>query len=87
MSDTARKLSVSMIVRLYENSKDEKERIFGQSTLTSKAQNQPPMNIDDPTSSKEGEKLSFMKNPSTSEQTSPSATNKWAIGEPFSQKI
>ena len=60
MSDTARKLSVSMIV-LYENSQDEKECIFGESTLTPKAQNQRSLNIDDPTSSK-------MKNPSTSEQ-------------------
>ena len=71
MSDTARKLSVSMIV-LYENSQDEKERIFGEPTLTAKAQNQRPLNVDDPTSSEKGEKSLLMKNPdvltSTSEQ-------------------
>ena len=76
MSDTARKLSVSMIV-LYANSQDEKECIFGETTLTAKAQNQRPLNIDDPTSSEKGEKSSLMKNPSTSEQqTRQPRTNK-----------
>ena len=79
MSDTARKLSVSMIV-LYENSQDEKECIFGESTLIAKAQNQRPLNIDDPTSSEKGEKSSLMKNldvlpPASEQQTRQPRTN------------
>ena len=70
MSDTASKLSVSMIVRLYENSKDEKERIFGESTLIAKAQNQRPLNMDDPTSFKKDEKSSLVKVPDVLPPTS-----------------